>query len=320
MAKMTLKVHSLAMIFLLGAAPCLAVPAGPASTAAPDASAATETAVTLSTTIQQLVDRLDSPSYAEREKAMLEVAALDEKALPLIRRLAAKADAERAWRLLTAEMMIRWQIAPEAYAEIVPLLTDYDSLSWVERQHRLREVSASGRKLAIPTLMAALRAEKDDRVKRTIVRVLASRNMWPDGMSALREANVPGVDLNSLLDPRVLISIGNAFLSKGEYDRALREYERAIELAPNEPVVLYNIGCIYALRGKPDQAFDYLTRSVKAGYTDEEWLQRDPDLKSLHDDPRFKELVDMIAQIKRPGAGTEDLQPPELPPAPADEP
>jgi tetratricopeptide (TPR) repeat protein len=251
---------------------------------------------------------------------MLRLAAVGDEALAPLQRCAESSNPELSWRARAAIAMIRWSIAPAASAELVPLVADYESLQWMDRQMRLREVSAAGRKLAIPTLIAALRIEKDDRVRRTIVRILAGRNLWPEGLAALREIEVPGVDLGSLLDPRVMISIGNAFLRAGDYDRALREYERAIALLPNEPVVLYNIGCIYALRGEADKAFDHLRRSIQAGYDDEEWLKRDPDLKGLHEDPRFAELIESIRQLKATGLPSGALNPEEaLPVAPPDE-
>lgn len=250
----------------------------------------------------RLVRQLDAPEFEVRERAMLSLAALRETALPLIERSRPNAPPEAARRLDIARLMIQWNIQPEVYADLVPLVREYSALSWMERQERLRQIGAAARKAAIPTLLKLLRAEDDLRVQRTIVRILASRNMWPEGLSALQDVKVPGVELDALLDPRVLISIGNAFLSRGEYDRALREYERAIKLSPDEPIVLYNLGCLYALKDEPDRAFDYLRRSIAAGYDDAEWLQRDPDLKSLHEDPRFAELVEMI-QHRKSGGG-----------------
>jgi len=263
--------------------------------------------------VARLAQTLNSDSFAEREAAMLELAKLGDAAAAEIARRLDVRDAEVQWRLRTALAMIRWDISPDIYAECVPLLADYEQLEWTERQMRLREISAAGRKPAIPTLVAILRAEKDDRVRRTIARILASRNMWPDGLSALRQLKVPGVDMGALLDPRVLVSIGNAFLKAGDYDRALREYERAIKLMPNEPVVLYNIACIYALRGKADEAFRYLARSIRAGYDDVEWLERDPDLKGLHDDPRFQQMVEMIRRVKATGAPAPGPEPEAAP-------
>ena len=59
--------------------------------------------------------------------------------------------------------------------------------------------------------------------------------------------------------------------------------------------VYYDAGCCYSLIGQPEQAFKYLTLAVKTyGYNNLDNITNDPDLKSLHPDPRWKPLVGSI--------------------------
>jgi len=66
---------------------------------------------------------------------------------------------------------------------------------------------------------------------------------------------------------------------------------RALAMDPEEPQVLYNVGCVYALLGRVDEAFDCLTATIAHGGWWRTWMKNDPDLGSLHDDPRFQTLV-----------------------------
>jgi hypothetical protein len=40
-----------------------------------------------------------------------------------------------------------------------------------------------------------------------------------------------------------------------------------------------------------EEALDAFRRSVDAGYSNTDWCNKDPDLKILHDDPRFIKLT-----------------------------
>jgi hypothetical protein len=55
--------------------------------------------------------------------------------------------------------------------------------------------------------------------------------------------------------------------------------------------VLYNVACIYALGGKPQEALDCLDKAVRNGFGHREWLENDSDLDSLRQDPRFEALL-----------------------------
>jgi hypothetical protein len=91
----------------------------------------------------------------------------------------------------------------------------------------------------------------------------------------------------------------NAYLNK-EYAKAIPLYLQAIaypEAKEWRMTILYNVSCCYSLSGNADSAFKYLDQSIRAGYTDYRWLNRDRDFDYLRKDypERFKE---MIAQAK----------------------
>ena len=65
---------------------------------------------------------------------------------------------------------------------------------------------------------------------------------------------------------------------------------RAVQSDPTNPLMLYNIGCLYAVAGKRGLALDHLERAMELGMRNRDWLMTDPDLTSLRDDPRFAAL------------------------------
>ena len=68
--------------------------------------------------------------------------------------------------------------------------------------------------------------------------------------------------------------------------------ERALALEPEEPRILYNAACAYALSGDVDSALDSLEASAAAGRRNRAWTENDPDFASLRDHPRFKALME----------------------------
>jgi tetratricopeptide (TPR) repeat protein len=72
---------------------------------------------------------------------------------------------------------------------------------------------------------------------------------------------------------------------------ARAEFERAIEIDPEEPQVLYNVACVHTLQGLFDKALDCLAKTVAHGELWREWMRNDPDLESLHDHSRYRALA-----------------------------
>jgi tetratricopeptide (TPR) repeat protein len=84
---------------------------------------------------------------------------------------------------------------------------------------------------------------------------------------------------------------GNNLAAKGQYARALQVDRRLVRLLPDRPIPWYNLACSYAVLGMVDPAFAALQRALELGYRHLDHLRRDPDLKSLRDDPRFARLL-----------------------------
>ena len=80
----------------------------------------------------------------------------------------------------------------------------------------------------------------------------------------------------------------------GDVERAKRWLHRAIEIAPEDSVVLYNVACNLATLGEADKALDYLERAAEHGTVSVAWMRNDEDLVSLRDNARYKALLRRI--------------------------
>ena len=72
---------------------------------------------------------------------------------------------------------------------------------------------------------------------------------------------------------------------------AKSEAATAVELNPNDPLMLYNLACFYSLINEKDMAVDSLKKSIEAGHVDYEWFKRDPDLDNIRNEAGYLELM-----------------------------
>jgi len=87
------------------------------------------------------------------------------------------------------------------------------------------------------------------------------------------------------------VNMGAVSLGRlGERDKALEWGERALQLAPEDSGVRYNVACIFAIEGEIERAIDCLEEALRAGFANQDWVDNDPDLDSLRNEPRFKAL------------------------------
>lgn len=77
----------------------------------------------------------------------------------------------------------------------------------------------------------------------------------------------------------------------GQRERTLAYISRVVRLRPDEFATNYNVACAYATLGLRDEALDHLGRAIRNGRGNLDWIEHDPDLNSLRDEPRFKEIV-----------------------------
>ena len=92
-------------------------------------------------------------------------------------------------------------------------------------------------------------------------------------------------------DVEILQALADLYTKSGKYQEGLEIDEKLSHQLPGDDLVWYNLGCSYALTNRADDAFEALTKAVELGYADYDWMKTDPDLNSLHSDPRFESLL-----------------------------
>jgi TolB-like protein/Flp pilus assembly protein TadD len=92
-------------------------------------------------------------------------------------------------------------------------------------------------------------------------------------------------------DARARIHYAVMLAEAGRTEEALHEGSQAQEGSPGDPVMLYNVTCLYARLGEPRRAIEALRQAIAAGYVNFPWIKQDPDMNSLRDDAEFQGLV-----------------------------
>jgi adenylate cyclase len=92
-------------------------------------------------------------------------------------------------------------------------------------------------------------------------------------------------------DARARYMGANGLIELGDRERGARWAERALAMRPDDPVLLYNVGCIYSLLGRADEAIHCLENAVSAGLAEKRWLENDTNLAPLRKDIRFQALL-----------------------------
>lgn len=88
----------------------------------------------------------------------------------------------------------------------------------------------------------------------------------------------------------------NALVALGEREKGLAWAHMARRMDPEDPMLLYNLGCIHALAGDPAEALACLQLAVAAGLTQKAWLLHDGDLDSLRGNTAFGELISAMEE------------------------
>ncbi len=92
-------------------------------------------------------------------------------------------------------------------------------------------------------------------------------------------------------EARAHIFLATASAWLGDKESALKAGKNAEELSPDDPVMMYNLACLYSLLNEGDLAVEWLKKSVQHGRRDFEWMKRDPALMNIRNHPVYLELI-----------------------------
>jgi tetratricopeptide (TPR) repeat protein len=141
--------------------------------------------------------------------------------------------------------------------------------------------------LALPVL-AAEAVDQLEALERAAA--LTREKKWPEAAAAWQKV----VDANPYRG-RAWVHLARARYETKEYDRCIAANEKALELREGFPwMVAYDIACCHAVLGDKEQALRWLEKSFAMGFRDLAMARAEGDLKSLHDEPRFRDLVALV--------------------------
>ena len=112
-----------------------------------------------------------------------------------------------------------------------------------------------------------------------------------------RAARLRGIDLaegHLKLHPddvRAVYMAANGMAAVGHRERAREWAGRALAMRPDDPMLLYNVGCIYSLLGCVEEAITALAQAVQHGLRQKGWFEHDSNLDPLRSHPKFDELI-----------------------------
>jgi adenylate cyclase len=83
----------------------------------------------------------------------------------------------------------------------------------------------------------------------------------------------------------------NALVALGKRQQGQQWAERALAIRPDDPMLLYNVGCVFSMLGRVEPAIECLEKAARNGLTHKGWYEHDSNLDPLREHARFQELV-----------------------------
>jgi Flp pilus assembly protein TadD len=88
-------------------------------------------------------------------------------------------------------------------------------------------------------------------------------------------------------DPRTLQNRGAALNQLGRYDGALADFNRSLELRPNFVNPVYNKACLFSLTNRLEEALTQLAEAIRLDNKYKTLARTDEDFDNLRADPKF---------------------------------
>ncbi len=75
-----------------------------------------------------------------------------------------------------------------------------------------------------------------------------------------------------------------------DYDGAIEEFRKALEIEPNDIATHFNLACAYSINERPEQSFEMLDKAVALGFDDFERIKNHESLAYLRIQPKFEDF------------------------------
>ncbi len=88
----------------------------------------------------------------------------------------------------------------------------------------------------------------------------------------------------------VYVNMSTALMQQKRFPQAMQILDQLKQKAPDMPELHYNLACYYSLTGDIEKGIEALAEAIRKGYSNREWLEKDPDLESLRNHPDFTKI------------------------------
>lgn len=92
----------------------------------------------------------------------------------------------------------------------------------------------------------------------------------------------------------VIEILGGLYTKHGRIADGLKMDRKLVKLQPENATAHYNLACSLALAKRKNDALRTLQHAVELGYKDFDWMEQDPDLEGLKNQPAFVALLDQL--------------------------
>lgn len=97
------------------------------------------------------------------------------------------------------------------------------------------------------------------------------------------------------VDPKYAAAYANrgvAYMQQKKLNKAMDDLTRAESLNPKDKMVHYNLAALFSLNGQRDRGLDALDKALDLGFSDYDAIRTDPDLANLRRDPEFRKVLE----------------------------
>jgi len=101
-------------------------------------------------------------------------------------------------------------------------------------------------------------------------------------------------------------SVGLDLLRLRKIDEAVNAFQQSIRAGHNVANATYNIACAYSLGGDTQRGMEWLEKAVNEGFSSDDKLENDPDIRALRNQPRFDDVRRLAKELELKGCCDSD--------------
>ncbi len=207
---------------------------------------------------EQLVARLGSPSWQDREAASHRLLELGKDAVPALQRALESPDPEVRHRARLLLDLVRWEMPAGLSQQLAAVLRHYKMLSARERTVLLGELTRELGRRAVPILRQALREEPDPNVRSSALRHLVAL----DPQAARRE--LADLATRQHQGAWAWAALAELLARSGESEAAASAYEKARAAGNRDKSVAEALARLYTRSGRWAKARDLFAELAAA--------------------------------------------------------